>query len=305
MMLNQTRDIVLVVDDAPETLSMLIDTLEEAGLTVIVARDGITALTLARRVQPNAILLDAMMPEIDGFETCRRLKSGPDPVAAPIIFMTGLSDPSHIVAGLRAGGVDYVTKPVNTEELIARVAIHIANARLIDDTRNAFDAVGQPVMALSPTGAIAWASVQALDIAGRALQIADDGSEIGNAAFLGWVASVWESPTSSVAPWEAAEGRGHVTVTYIGRTTSGDVLVRVSRGEQADEALFREKLGLTQREAEVLHWIVQGKSNRDIAEILSLNPGTVNKHLEKILDKFGVENRTAAAVQALRALGTR
>jgi len=93
-------------------------------------------------------------------------------------------------------------------------------------------------------------------------------------------------------------------VTYVGRATSGDILVRLSPDMVSLEERLREKFGLTVREAEVLHWIMQGKSNRDIAEILTLNPGTVNKHLEKILNKLGVENRTAAAVLAMKAAGT-
>lgn len=302
-MTDGRQNIVLVVDDAPETLAMLIDTLEEAGLTVLVARDGKTAIQLVGRVQPDAILLDAMMPDLDGFETCRRLKSGPSPTPAPIIFMTGLSDASHIVAGLRAGGVDYVTKPVNTDELIARVAVHIANARLVDDTRHALDAVGQPVMAVSMTGAVTWASGNALGLANDALGLQTGQRMVANEEFLAWLREVAESPASSARPWEQPGHRDAVLVNYIGRTTSGDVLVRLSPGTNSEAAVFREKLGLTEREAEVLHWIVQGKSNRDIAEILTLNAGTVNKHLEKILSKLGVENRTAAAVFALRTLG--
>lgn len=303
MTLNGSRDIVLVVDDAPETLSMLIDTLEEAGLTVLVARDGLTAITLAQRVQPNVILLDAMMPEIDGFETCRRLKSGPEPVPAPIIFMTGLSDPAHIVAGLRAGGVDYVTKPVNTDELIARVTVHVANARLVDDTRRALDAVGHPVMAVSPEGTISWASDNALQAAERVDGLIAERKRIVDPSLLAWLTDTADRPVTSVQPWSSGSGRGTLAITYVGRATSGDILVRLSPDMVSLEERLQDAFSLTLREAEVLHWIMQGKSNRDIAEILTLNPGTVNKHLEKILTKLGVENRTAAAVIAMKAIG--
>lgn len=303
MTLSGGQNIVLVVDDAPETLSMLIDTLEEAGLTVLVARDGITAIALAKRVQPNVILMDAVMPELDGFETCRRLKSGPNPNPAPIIFMTGLSDPSHIVSGLRAGGVDYVTKPVNSDELIARVTVHVANARLVDDARHALDAVGHPIMAIAPDGRIAWASDHALQFAERLLGLVAERQRIASAALLDWLASTVDRPVTSVMPWTSGSGRDALTVTYVGRATSGDILIRLSPDIASMEERLKERFGLTIREAEVLHWIMQGKSNRDIAEILTLNPGTVNKHLEKILNKLGVENRTAAAVLAMKAAG--
>lgn len=108
----ETRSIALVVDDNPESLGMVSAALETHGMTVLVARDGRSAINLTHRVQPDVILMDAIMPEMDGFETCRALKFGPNPVLAPIIFMTGLSDQEHIVKGLRAGGVDYITKPV-------------------------------------------------------------------------------------------------------------------------------------------------------------------------------------------------
>ncbi|MGX1308208.1 DNA-binding NarL/FixJ family response regulator [Amorphus suaedae] len=304
MTLSGGQNIVLVVDDAPETLSMLIDTLEEAGLTVLVARDGITAIALAKRVRPNVILMDAVMPELDGFETCRRLKSGPNPNPAPIIFMTGLSDPSHIVSGLRAGGVDYITKPVNTDELIARVTVHVANARLVDDARHALDAVGHPIMAVAPGGRIAWASDQAIQFADKLPGLIAERQRIADASLLAWLADTIDRPVTSVTPWSSGSGRDALTVTYVGRATSGDVLVRLSPDTVSLEERLKEKFGLTMREAEVLHWIMQGKSNRDIAEILTLNPGTVNKHLEKILNKLGVENRTAAAVLAMKAAGT-
>lgn len=124
------RDIVLVVDDSPETLSLLTDALEDAGVTVLVAVEGANALTLVEQITPDVILLDAIMPGMDGFETCRRLKALKALAHVPVIFMTGLSETEHIVKGLDAGGVDYVTKPVVPNEIIARMRVHLANARL-------------------------------------------------------------------------------------------------------------------------------------------------------------------------------
>ncbi|WMS41383.1 response regulator transcription factor [Acuticoccus sp. MNP-M23] len=298
---EEPGNLVLVVDDAPDTLAMLIDTLEEAGLTVLVARDGSTAISLARRVEPDAILLDALMPGLDGFETCRRLKSGPDATSAPVIFMTGLSGTEHIVAGLAAGGVDYITKPVKVDELIARVAVHVSNARVVREARSALDAVGQPLIAVSRTGVVTWTAANAADMAASVLGSRGRDVVVTDASLIAFVEEVVHTAVSAATPWRA--GNGRLTMTYIGRTASGDVLLRIAPGLVADEQRLSERFGLTQRESEVLNWIVKGKSNRDIAEILTLNPGTVNKHLEKILAKLGVENRTAAAVSAVRALG--
>ncbi|MEL7527389.1 MAG: response regulator, partial [Pseudomonadota bacterium] len=100
---------VLVVDDAPASLGMLTDALEEAGYTVLVAQDGRKALDIAARITPSAILMDAIMPELDGFETSKQIKQLDALRDVPVLFMTGLSQTEHIVRGLESGGVDYVT----------------------------------------------------------------------------------------------------------------------------------------------------------------------------------------------------
>jgi len=127
---RETRDIVLVVDDSPETLRLLTDALEDAGMTVLVAREGEHALSIVEKVLPDVILMDALMPGTDGFETCRRLKQNKALTHVPVLFMTGLSDTEHIIEGLEAGGVDYVTKPIVPGELLARIRVHLANARI-------------------------------------------------------------------------------------------------------------------------------------------------------------------------------
>ncbi len=101
---SKKRDVALVVDDLPDTLRLLTDALDNAGMTVMVALDGASAMRIVEQITPDIVLLDAVMPGIDGFETCRRLKrvSGLDNV--PVIFMTGLADTEHIVRGLEAGG---------------------------------------------------------------------------------------------------------------------------------------------------------------------------------------------------------
>src|SRR5271169_534726 len=105
MRARDASEIVLVVDDSPDTVRMVTDALEEAGMTVLVALEGAQALSLIERISPDLILMDAVMPGMDGFEACRRLKHI-DTVSLPVIFMTGLSETEHIVRGFDAGGVD-------------------------------------------------------------------------------------------------------------------------------------------------------------------------------------------------------
>ncbi len=146
------RDIVLVVDDTPGNLSFLTDTLDHAGVTVLVATDGMSALALVDQITPDLILMDAMMPGIDGFETCRRLKQDKQLTHVPVIFMTGLSESWHVVKGLEVGGVDYVTKPIVVDELLARIRVHLANARLAHGTRAALDAPAAILLSTDQTG---------------------------------------------------------------------------------------------------------------------------------------------------------
>ena len=104
---------------------MLNETLESAGFTVLMAQSGQVALDLVDRVTPDIVLMDALMPGLDGFETCRRMKQKPALAAVPIVFMTGLTETEHVIRGLEAGGVDYVTKPVSPDEVVARIGVHL------------------------------------------------------------------------------------------------------------------------------------------------------------------------------------
>lgn len=126
----QSPAVVLMVDDTPANLSVLYEVLSEVGYTVLVAEDGESALERAAYAQPDLILLDVMMPGIDGFETCRRLKEQPVTQEIPIIFMSALSDTVDKVKGLRLGAVDYVTKPFQHEEVLARVHAHLTLQQL-------------------------------------------------------------------------------------------------------------------------------------------------------------------------------
>jgi CheY-like chemotaxis protein len=168
-MRKKDRTLVLVVDDSPNTLSMLTDAIEEAGMTVLVAREGEHALSIVEKVTPDVILMDAVMPGVNGFETCRRLKQNRALAHVPVIFMTGLSDTEHIIEGLEAGGVDYVTKPIVPGELLARIRVHLANARMAQSARTALDAFGRFLLAVDTAGKVLWCTPQAARLLGGAL----------------------------------------------------------------------------------------------------------------------------------------
>jgi class 3 adenylate cyclase len=116
---------ILVVDDTPANLQTLASILKEKGYRISVATNGRQALEVVEKVEPDLILLDVMMPEMDGFETCRRLKASEKWHAIPVIFLTAKTETADIVQGFELGAVDYVAKPFNTHELLARVHTHL------------------------------------------------------------------------------------------------------------------------------------------------------------------------------------
>jgi serine phosphatase RsbU (regulator of sigma subunit) len=121
---------ILVVDDSATNLQVVVRTLYGTGHRILVARDGTTALDIALRAAPDLVLLDVMMPGMDGFEVCRALKARPETRQAAVIFMSARSELSDKVSGLELGAVDYITKPIQAEEVLARVAAHLSRQQL-------------------------------------------------------------------------------------------------------------------------------------------------------------------------------
>ncbi len=296
--LSQT-DIVLVVDDSPDALSMINDALEAEGMDVLVALEGKQALTIATRIRPDVILLDAVMPIMDGFETCRQLKEKADLADIPVIFMTGLSDTDDIVRGLEVGGVDYLVKPIKPTELLARMKVHLSNARLTKSAQSALDSTGQHLFTADENGIVRWATPQTYALFAKANVSARDSSENFSQVLAKWLKNKpREGDSKALTALEYP-----LSLKMVGKHSNGDQLIKLMDGNKPSEAaLLKAKLELTEREAEVLFWIANGKTNREAAEILAMSPRTVNKHLEMIFPKLGVENRTAAAGVALRVL---
>jgi DNA-binding response OmpR family regulator/DNA-binding CsgD family transcriptional regulator len=298
---SKKRDTVLIVDDSPETLRMLTDALDGAGMTVMVALDGASAMRIVEQITPDIILLDAVMPGMDGFETCRRLKR--EKLAdIPVIFMTGLAESEHIVRGLEAGGVDYVTKPIVIVEMLARIKVHIANARLTQSARAALDVSGRFLFAVDHRGKVIWATPQAQKLLARDHSISVE-DELGlPGPWLDWLDQMHRGFAEAETPPAVSFRDEKLRLQYMGRLSVNEFLLRLARDTSSDSpAEFSKELGLTTREGEVLSWLSKGKTNRDIAQILGLSPRTVDKHLEQIYAKLGVENRTAAAAVASSA----
>ncbi|ANW03609.1 response regulator transcription factor [Bradyrhizobium icense] len=297
------RDVALVVDDSPETLRLLTDALDGAGMTVMVALDGASAMRIVDQITPDIVLLDAVMPGMDGFETCRRLKRDAGLDHVPIIFMTGLAETEHIVRGLEAGGVDYVTKPIAVEEMLARIRVHLANARLTQSARAALDVSGRYLLAVNGAGKIMWATPQAQKLLSDSLAADGDDDLVLPEPIPQWLDEARKGKAGAkAAAMPTRHGNELLRLQYMGKLGANEFLLRLAKDSGAETPVeFSSELGLTTREGEVLSWLSKGKTNRDIAQILGLSPRTVDKHLEQIYSKLGVENRTAAAAIAVNA----
>lgn len=297
---KQIAPSVLIVDDVLDNLAYLHDALDESGYMVLVANSGQTALQRAGDAQPNVILLDAVMPEMDGFETCRQLKANSLTRHIPVIFMTGLTEAEHVAAGFEAGGVDYVTKPIRPKEVLARIASHLQTVKLMNQARSALDAFGQAAIAITPQdGKIVWQSPLARQWMQRYFYESGLHSlEATPEPISNWLLNLQQTKavSSTAQPLNIIKGSSRLTLSLADDNSDEQWIVLLS--EESDEAQIHAlttTFGLTKRESEVLYWAIKGKTNRDIGDILGTSPRTVNKHLEHVFTKLGVETRTAAA----------
>ena len=282
--------VVLIVDDAPENLAMLHEALDAAGYRVLVATDGRSALDRVARLRPDMILLDALMPGLDGFETCRHLKADPASMHIPVIFMTGLTDTSHILHGFRAGGVDYVTKPIEPSEVLARIATHLRNARVAAHAQQAVDATGHAMLSVDPVGRPRWQSPSAqvwlrdcLDADGRL-----------PAHVVAWLQTPPAQREGDAEMLRIVVSGARLSLSRLASDDSGTTLLVRKRAGAPEPAVLSTLFGLTGREAEVLYWVACGKTNRDVGDILGMSPRTVDKHLQHVFAKLNVETRTSA-----------
>jgi len=318
------RHVVLIVDDKPDNLAMLSDSLDESGHIVLVATDGISALERLDYITPDLILLDAMMPGIDGFETCKRIKLIKSVNHVPVVFMTGLTETEHVVRGFEVGGIDYVTKPIKPQEVVARIGAHIKTARMMSQARGMLEHAAHAVIVLSGNGLPLWQTSKASLWLEKYFPA---GAGAGATHKLPMTLQSWLNESlvrqrqgnGDIRPLVmtqgdcelrialSAAGQGHeITLLLEEKNLAADAAASVpvaamhpALGSDASaNPLALESFHLTPRESDVLMWLGKGKTNRDIADILGMSPRTVNKHLEHIFVKLGVETRSAAAVMA-------
>jgi DNA-binding response OmpR family regulator/DNA-binding CsgD family transcriptional regulator len=295
-----SRGTVMIVDDTPANLALLSDALEEQGYRVLVATDGYSALEQLQYVAPDVILLDGMMPGLDGFETCRRIKQDQRTRAIPVLFMTALGDMDNLLRGFNEGALDYIVKPFRNEEVLARVAAHVAHSRTMARASQALSEAGLAALALDSAGNITWVSEAA-----HALLAQVYGATITGGvppALIDLALDCIRGDNLQGGSAKFAFGQLSIRISACQYDAEYLLMLQKTAGDW-NLANLRQELGLTAREAEVLMWISRGKTNRDIGMILDNSPRTVNKHLEHIFEKLGVGTRSAAVSVAMRHAG--
>lgn len=168
---------ILLVDDNPINLQILYKTLQGCGYRLLIAKDGETALEIVQRAKPSLVLLDVMMPGLDGFEVCRRIKASPDTASAAVIFLSALGDSQAKVRGFAVGGVDYIAKPFQSDEVVARVRTHVKihrlerelarrNTELEAENQQILNAIEEGIIGLDQDGRVTYLNSAASRITG-------------------------------------------------------------------------------------------------------------------------------------------
>ena len=299
---------VLVVDDVPENLAVVFEVLSSAGYEVLVVESGEVALQRIDLMRPDLILLDVRLPGADGYSVCRQLKAGPETADIPVIMMTGLNETKDMIAGFKAGAVDYVCKPVAAEEVLVRVDTHLQLRRLrlqLEERnqdlmrevkrrkraeRQLEQSLDQAVLLIDERGSVQFATERAWDLLSRFFE---------DAPLAGLPTALKEWLDSGNSPTHQFENaRGVLFAKRFSSTSGSGSVLKLEERLTVPSSEQLQALGLTPKEAEVLYWMTQGKTSPEIATILESAPNTIKKHAPHIYQKLGVENRTAAAMRA-------
>jgi DNA-binding NarL/FixJ family response regulator len=296
--------------------------LYEAGYRVLVADSGFRGIEQLELEAPDLILLDLMMPGMDGIETCRQIKTRDAWKHIPIIMMTAADELSKKLAAFEAGAVDFLTKPIQPEEVLARVQTHLQirelqaqleqmnrslvqkNQELAEEIELRLDAEKQLETSLDQALLISNRQGDVLFATRQAQILLDTFFSVAPKHHLPEELQTWLAGPDNQKPLSVTHRkRGEIEIDHFALSTSGNLsLMRMEHrnGGKGPKALLA--LGLTAREAEVLYWISEGKTNPEIAIILDSSINTVKKHANNLFAKIGVETRTAAARAALNVL---
>lgn len=325
---QQDKRTILIVDDNFNNIDIVVQHLQAYSFRILTASDGLDGLARAELAHPDLILLDIRMPGIDGLETCRRLKANPSTADIPVIFMSAMADIDHKVRGFEVGAIDYVTKPIEEAELVARVQIHM-NLRdlqqrletrveertaalqteiashekaqeerelLLDLLREQSTQLQEMThQSLATQGQTQMAYTQMTEqMTGQIHLLATVLQQVAD--ILGNVATVEDPITAAQHRLEEAQ----VIVTELQQQAQTD-----DGTEQADEVLSVESplLKLSTREYEVFQLLAEGKSNQEMGDILAITPATVSTYRYRIMRKLGLPDTSTLMKVAVESRG--
>jgi CheY-like chemotaxis protein/DNA-binding CsgD family transcriptional regulator len=298
---SHTNGIVMIVDDTPGNLALLSETLSEAGYRVLVATDGSSALEQIAYLTPDIILLDVLMPGIDGFETCNRLKSKPETAHIPVLFMTALSELDDLLRGFGEGAVDYLVKPLRPPEVLARLDVQLSQSRNLRRVENFLNNSPFSALAIDSSGYITWLTPEGARWMDDFLQkhMLAGKHELNSPLpkpILEWVKqSLTVAEKLEEGSFESYRAGVSFSVKITPCQKAGEYFLILEKNTREwDIDSVKTSMGLTFREAEILMWISRGKTNKEVGVILGSSPRTINKHLEHIFEKLGVVTRAAA-----------
>jgi DNA-binding response OmpR family regulator/DNA-binding CsgD family transcriptional regulator len=283
--------VIMVVDDNPDSLTLLSNILSEQGFQVRQALNGRLALAAVTQQPPDLFVLDIRMPEMDGFELCRQLKNDDMTCNVPVIFISGLDDSDDKVKAFEIGGQDYITKPFEDTEVLARVKLHLEVSGM---RKNLEDMVQQRTMNLEEANMKLAESNTALKVL-----LEHRGSDREK-----FEESVLNHINSLVSPYLQRLG----STGLDSRQSSLLDMVATNLKEitsQFSGTLYSSSLGLTRREMEVAALIKTGKTNAEIAVLINISEHSVSFHRQNLRKKLGLLGRKVNLVAYLNEISFR
>lgn len=337
-MIRYTSDYIptiLIVDDTPANLSLLFDALEQAEYRVLVAENGVNAVDNAVQSKPDLILLDVMMPEIDGFDVCRQLKSWPETADIPVIFLSALGDIVDKLRGFEVGGVDYITKPIDVSEVFARVNTHLTVRQLQQQLQNQNEWLETRVrQRTAELEAEIIRRQQSEEERKKLLDVVRNQSDQLR-QLTEWLIAQQQQQHLSIADYIDIQFRQGLLYAMAQidlleiliderqvNTAKEDVATQLTKlrsalqqlefgvskalsdlaqpTQEVQSALDNPLLKLSAREREVLELIVTGKSNPEIAQLLYLTENTVRTYRSRMMQKLQIDDLASLIKFALK-----